>query len=448
MTWFANVGIYENGYYVMPFPDEDGTTPLDPIQVDYINRPSGVSAGPGDVFISHLRYFPVDEDVDVIDVEWGLPDGYRLAFGGYQFDNLPRGIYQECHIAGASFYQIIGRSEGQWEVTAGALKFREQKGSYPTAFYVFGDLYYFSSKDEAESHLGEVQGTVSRLLGHCTKSYIPTPPPGYRVYSSITPAVAATIAVKGNHSPWQSALDSFIEARQWLGYSPVGASGVPAGLFQKAYQKAVEKLPALHQNFFANIVDFCKLVASFKKGYSGLRSVKDTLSDLWLQYRYSYRTTISDAEELSNAAARLLASDGSHVASYGVASKGDYTVYVAIGTTLHLPSDVNSLCRACNFRPTLANIWDVIPYSFIVDWFLGIGSCLEDLQTWLDGATIPVDQVWYSAFHQVNEPGVEGLEYCRFSGGIPSIPYISDFKLSDNSGTWTMRAFDALALIV
>jgi len=42
-----------------------------------------------------------------------------------------------------------------------------------------------------------------------------------------------------------------------------------------------------------------------------------------------------------------------------------------------LISSIDSL----GFAPTLENIWDLIPYSFVVDWFIDIGGLLERVDT-------------------------------------------------------------------
>lgn len=49
-----------------------------------------------------------------------------------------------------------------------------------------------------------------------------------------------------------------------------------------------------------------------------------------------------------------------------------------------------------DFLPTPDNIWDFVPYSFVVDWFLPIGDVLERLSGMLDFATINVDECLYS----------------------------------------------------
>lgn len=49
-----------------------------------------------------------------------------------------------------------------------------------------------------------------------------------------------------------------------------------------------------------------------------------------------------------------------------------------------------------DFLPTPDNIWDFVPYSFVVDWFFPIGDVLERLSGMLDFATVNVDDCLYS----------------------------------------------------
>lgn len=153
-----------------------------------------------------------------------------------------------------------------------------------------------------------------------------------------------------------------------------------------------------------------KAVSEAAKAFSSSPSkeTKKLLSSAWMSYRYQYLTTKSDVEEFQNKWSRSLLSGTD---PYDIISE-----YEREFETAHQSTTINGVkfCVGLPFRKrtftsrdmtnniiadatnkffinlnsvglnlSLYNAWDLVPLSFVVDWVLPIGDCLEDLQdTW------------------------------------------------------------------
>lgn len=74
---------------------------------------------------------------------------------------------------------------------------------------------------------------------------------------------------------------------------------------------------------------------------------------------------------------------------------------------------VNQFLERVDFLPTLENIWDMVPYSFVVDWFIGIGDCL----------TSASNLGLLRAYHEI-------------LGSTQSIAATREYHLGDSLPTW------------
>jgi hypothetical protein len=448
----TGIGTVEGTLLLVALPDlneEDG--PIRGQRVDYINRPSGITAGSGDVLISHVLYSPTDDEIDsnYDELMQSFSGGVYTSFSftSVVSEHLSEGFIDTyAYRYPRGWKQIIQRNSGSWECS-GAI-YKRVPGSRLRWWRLSFTDYYFKSRSDAELAFASAYNTACILLNAVTPSYTPPMPSRRFVLDRITNAHDCSVTINQPHLElYKSRLDSFIESRQV--YTPrIADSGVKASLFYKAYYDAVDKLPALQQNLLANIVECISTIASFLDGFdaSDLRNAKSVAKDLWLQYRYSFKTTINDMKEVTNAVARLESVAGKSVSTYGYATNGEYDVACAISIKLELPDSVSGWLKAINLRPTLVNLWDMVPYSFVVDWFLRIGSILEDLQKWLDAATLKPQSLWYSVWHSIQEPGIDGIEYCRFAGNPPNLPYFSSHKVG--SRTIGFRIADSIALFL
>lgn len=410
--------------------DEGEENPLKPVQVDYIDRLDGPSAGSGDVYISHTFFSPTDE---MIHLEGGPPDSWT--FCDYKSQNNKVWTYPRFQW-GYDWVSYFG----------------------PNSMGYLRMCYWYPVYDNK----GKVQFVYRRSEGwYITGSVFSDGPPADAIATLYNEVVVNGRGTTSNMEFWKgsiwvespevvptdSALDTFLWNRQ-LGFA-TGRAGFDKSLCTAAFYKAAENLPVVQQNTMANIVELLSTLVSLLDGFdaSDLRNIKKVGSDLWLRYRYQYNTTISDMEEILNVVSRLEAIASKEIATYGYASDGEVEVHCEFKTHVSLPSSVNEWLKSVNLRPTLVNVWDVIPYSFVVDWFFKIGPMLEDLQKWLDAETLDVSELWYSVFKTSEPgPGILKKEYIRWRGNPPRMPYF--FSHETSSRTIGYRIMDAITLFL
>lgn len=220
--------------------------------------------------------------------------------------------------------------------------------------------------------------------------------------------------------------------------------------FALAFYDAIGNLPRAEQNLFANILECLDIVSSFRSGYSStvlkdLNDVKSIAQEAWLAWRYSYTTTKSDIEEMSEVLTRMGSlSSQATLKSYGSFSEGDmsYKCEVIVPTSAILGKNLTEKCKSLGLKVSMTNIWDMIPYSFVVDWFLGVSDILGAIDGWLASNSIPYECIWYSAITHESDSSTHA--YLRFSGGPPRLPHIAHHQASTR--TWWMRVADGLSL--
>jgi len=128
-----------------------------------------------------------------------------------------------------------------------------------------------------------------------------------------------------------------------------------------------------------------------------LKKVKSPRSwpDLWLNFRFGLRLFVNDTKEIVDAVKKYRkrktfhgsirrthsSTNSSEVTPYGdkLTQRAGLTLYsdelsLSERSVLHASSSLDAL-------PSLSNIWDFIPYSFVVDWLVPVGDLLERLDT-------------------------------------------------------------------
>jgi hypothetical protein len=229
----------------------------------------------------------------------------------------------------------------------------------------------------------------------------------------------------------------------------------PAGLESHLCGKALSST-SFNTNSIANGLELFDLALKLKhldiKGaFKRVTSVTETLSDMWLKYRYAYCTTKSDIEELG----RFLAtnSDGGPTVARAGDSLDTGTMHVKI---LMRPKS-NSLGETVNrlteygAAPSLYNLWDLVPFSFIVDWFADIGDVLEDVTQYgrcaaFDIQSLTTSWKWYDYVKKAHTRA--RLDYFQrwVSPTVPTyIPYVEQGSASGE--TIVKRFADSVALI-
>lgn len=221
--------------------------------------------------------------------------------------------------------------------------------------------------------------------------------------------------------------------------------------FIQAYYNALDKLPQAGQNSLGNILEVVASIRSFKSGYKGFKSAKEAVQSAWLAYRYSYSTTVSDLEEISSLVQRLeylIDTNARVVRSYGrsVRNGQTYNACIVVDFQSFIPSSLSKkMSKIGNFRLSAENVWDMVPFSFIVDWFLGVSDILHDLDLWLESCQAPILEVWYSYSSLVTDDTSSESIYFRWKGRSPALPRISHHA-SGSAVTIVKRAADVLSI--
>jgi hypothetical protein len=206
-----------------------------------------------------------------------------------------------------------------------------------------------------------------------------------------------------------------------------------------AYVDAATKLPQAACNSIANVLqvaDYCIDIAHGDlKGISGL-------SDLWLRYRYEYNTTKSDIAEYIEITKRILdLCNAPTVTAHGASSFGNYTVRCSfdVDCSKVIPQDTADWFSKYGFDLTLYNVWDMIPYSFVVDWFVNVGGIIENLENAGNAAMLHPTNCFASITANDNH------YYLRFPY---EYSYSASILADSNPSTKTtlMRVADAIAL--
>lgn len=140
--------------------------------------------------------------------------------------------------------------------------------------------------------------------------------------------------------------------------------------------------------------DSCESILMLLRGKPNLRK----LADAWLSFKYGFRLLIADSMELGHALGgsvverwnKKFSTCRAMEKSVSIATKGplrDHPVLEQYNLKVYYSPDRDrflSLCRIMmdwDTFPSLQNIWDLIPLSFVVDWFTDFSRTLSRIDT-------------------------------------------------------------------
>lgn len=263
------------------------------------------------------------------------------------------------------------------------------------------------------------------------------------------------------------------------------SAGIGADLFQA--RQSIDELAALASRF-------CRVFLALKRGnfdeaaqqftnltgkHINVRSAQRSLADLWLQMSYGITPTMSDLVALQGIVHDALN------AVVPVTGKGkgklekDETSYTPDGLTKivsHVTDRSKTVLLGAIDNPYLAGLnsaglinplsiaWELVPWSFAIDWFVPIGQTLtactagvgikdlggytsshQDVATTMTAVTYyhdngagHISEVFSSGFAQI-----QGFSFSRVAHTNWPVP---DFYV-DNTPYSTQRALNALALV-
>lgn len=241
---------------------------------------------------------------------------------------------------------------------------------------------------------------------------------------------------------------------EWYNRYQNYTEGIPLGgtvehLIAGAYVDAVDNLPHVsNMNNVENILDLFSALVKLLLSKGKKIDVSSLLSvpNLWLKYRYAYCTTRADLDDVMSYCERIANVGSSVIVSNGYRFEDNVTARASISGTSHTISDIVGKVRALGLGLTPYNAWDLVPYSFIIDWFLDIGSLLEFAEK-RNTALEFDEEAWCSyEFRGLNEYGYNEIFYHRMYYQ-PNL-LLSQRTVYEPSGrVITKRVADTFALI-
>jgi hypothetical protein len=216
-------------------------------------------------------------------------------------------------------------------------------------------------------------------------------------------------------------------------------------------------VPKFNDNTISNIVE---IVGFLKALIIDHRiEIPKSLSSAWLSYRYVYGTGKSDVEEAVSFVHRnvgdLLERGFDCYGSFTDNIQGtDVTVRCHITMKqkeLAMVENILSQLYRYGLSPSFYVFWDMVPYSFIVDWFIPVGDILKGYDTTaMYDRTYEMSDIWFSYSYNLDVDGSSFHMYTRF--GSDALPEFQGYYTLDNKGSPSnkvigFRVLDALSLI-
>lgn len=194
--------------------------------------------------------------------------------------------------------------------------------------------------------------------------------------------------------------------------------------------------------------------------------MKNVPSQLWLQYRYAFNTTLSDIAEIKRYmnscnvnpknildASKILHTvrsgctygDCSYHLSFSIKRKSYRTKSYTAAVLAQQCNDFTANLRRYGFYPSAKNLWDCIPLSFVIDWMIPIGDYLEQEDAlWLQDY-YSIHDSCVSHKYTVNDKDLQYTYYVRYAQAPPSFCYE---HRNPSTKTSIMRVIDGVSLLM
>jgi hypothetical protein len=236
-------------------------------------------------------------------------------------------------------------------------------------------------------------------------------------------------------------------------------------LFQHALLEACQSFPSLSDNSISNIMEIVGFIKALVVDHK--IEVPKSLGSAWLAYRYQYSTTKLDVEDAIRFVHRRmsLGTLDRKLTCYGQSSMDYQGTTITCRVSLDVePKNIGYLGRiwraldTYGLTPDFYVIWDSIPYSFIVDWFLPISDILATLDAdakYFSGEFYNLSNVCCSlSYTREVDVGnnVVGHVHCysRWAASVP--PCLNSFYWFDTPSsshkTVGKRVLDAVSLFI
>jgi hypothetical protein len=199
-------------------------------------------------------------------------------------------------------------------------------------------------------------------------------------------------------------------------------------LVQHAYLDALQSMPRLNDNSISNIIEIAGFIKALVIDHR--IEIPETLAQQWLAYRYTYTTTKLDAEEAIKFVHRNmeLGTLDRSLTCYGqartVVEGSEVTCRCRIVVSPRELSTLATIWRSLytyGLQPSFYVVWDMIPYSFIVDWLIPVGDMASvlDAERMYNGNYYDITHLCYSLSYTRRIDNSMYRCYTRWKGDSP-----------------------------
>lgn len=232
-------------------------------------------------------------------------------------------------------------------------------------------------------------------------------------------------------------------------------------LVQQAYLSALDSVPKLNDNSISNLLEVIGFMKSLIIDHKV--DIPKSLSSAWLAYRYQFQTTKLDIKEAIHFVHRhidlgewkkwLQFFGTSAIDAYGPEMTCRCSLYARPNSErINTILDVWDALYKWGLQPNFYVVWDMIPYSFIVDWFIPIGTIAHtwDVESqFQEGGRYEIDRICFSITYLQAINGVPVKCYSRWKQGTPPalLGYYTIEQGGPSNKVMGFRILDTLALI-
>lgn len=220
-----------------------------------------------------------------------------------------------------------------------------------------------------------------------------------------------------------------------------------------AYFSAMEEIPYSQINPLTVLSDVKALaktkVALLADRLDSLKSVAQAGSSDYLQYRYGIKTTQMDLQSIKGTIDRFRAlwDVPLKVEGYSTAHDGA-TIKVECAWSLASTRDMLHFSRVGSriMQRGLVDLWDIVPFSFVVDWFVDVEKYLTDISSLVVNMTWEPTDVWVT-IHKDIGPCHEFARIRGDSSLASTLIGLQDYKSVPGNRTIGYHLADSCALI-
>lgn len=183
--------------------------------------------------------------------------------------------------------------------------------------------------------------------------------------------------------------------------------------FGELHYRALSKIDTFTSNGLAYLKDAKGILEELRSLYSTLRGkvTPKGISSLFLSFKYGLPLTYSDTKDLVAAIKAVRHNSSSVTQETGIVDgniKQTCTIrYKPIDTVVE---EAYSLLRYLDLLASPENVWDLIPFSFVFDWFIDLGDKLKRLDQLDHLSNINLDAVYDTSILTLHIPSTRIME--------------------------------------